>query len=585
MITKQIPYGISDYERVVNESYYYVDKTMYIEKIEQSPSFLFLIRPRRFGKSLLLSMLAAYYDINYADRFEELFGNQYIFNKPTKDRGKYLILSFNFSLIDADPKVVKTSFEEHCTEQCNIFVDNYAHLFSTNFREEYHKRLSVGAQLQYLAHSASYNNLSIYILIDEYDKFTSTILASHGKKLYNDMTHGAGFYRSFFSVLKGMTTGNAAAVQRMFITGVSPLTMDDLTSGFNIGSNVTLEPQFNDIIGFSEQELRTMLDYFKAQGKMPHTVEEIIETIRPWYNNYCFAEECIGNNMYNSDMVLYYLNAYFSSGEIVLQEMIDHNIKTDYNQLNRLVKLDAALGKNFSVIQELAETGQTITAIKRAFPAEELTDTSNFKSLLFYFGLLSIAGTFRGKVVLRVPNLVVRDQLFRYLIEGYKGRFDKSIDIDDIEEVMENMAYQGEWKPVFELFGKRLGDASVVREFIEGEAHVKGFMLAHMSQTNHYIIYPEYEMAKGYADFYFQPNVYLHPEMLYSYIVEIKYLKRDAKDIDITKMRSDASEQLRRYAADPKVGASLGSTQLRLVGVIMKGWEVIDSFELPPPQE
>ncbi|GBU08840.1 hypothetical protein AwDysgo_21710 [Bacteroidales bacterium] len=158
-------------------------------------------------------MLAAYYDINYADRFEELFGNQYIFNQPTKDRGKYLILSFNFSLIDADPKLVKASFEEHCTEQCSIFVDNYEHLFSTNFREEYHKRISVGAQLQYLAHSASYNKLSIYILIDEYDKFTSTILASHGKKLYKDMTHGAGFYSSFFSVLKGMTTGNSAAVQ------------------------------------------------------------------------------------------------------------------------------------------------------------------------------------------------------------------------------------------------------------------------------------------------------------------------------------------------------------------------------------
>ncbi|GBU08192.1 hypothetical protein AwDysgo_15230 [Bacteroidales bacterium] len=530
-------------------------------------------------------MLSDYYDINKAQRFEELFGEQYIFNCPTKDQGKYLILSFNFSLVNTDPDLVQDSFEEHCYRQCLTFVLQYEHLFSAGFKEDTSKLKSVAAILQHIAAEASRNNLSIYIIIDEYDKFTSTLLASYGKKFYHDITHGAGFYRSFFSVLKGMTTGSNAAVKRMFITGVSPLTMDDLTSGFNIGYNITLEPDFNDVIGFSELELRTMLTYFKDQGRIKHEVDEIIDVMRPWYNNYCFAKECLGNNMYNSDMVLYYLVNYFSSGKKMLEEMIDHNIKTYYKQLRRLVKLDAALGKNFSVIEELVEKGETIATINRAFPVDQLADSGNFKSLLFYFGLLSIAGVSGREVILQVPNLVVRDQLFAYLVEEYKIRYGVSIDISELAQLMNAMAYKGEWKPVFEYIATKITEQSGIREFIEGEAHVKSFILAYLSLTKYFIIYPEYEMGKGYADFYFQTTSL---DMKYSYILEIKYIKRDAKDTEstkIAKMREEASEQLLRYAADPKVVATLGSTQLKLIGVVMKGWELVDSFELPLPQE
>lgn len=573
MTAKKIPYGLTDYERIRKEGYYYVDKTRYIEKIEQAASFFFLIRPRRFGKSLFVNMLTWYYDINRKERFQELFGDLYVGLHPTEEQGKYLILNFNFSAVNPDPDQLINSFEWHCHLKFMEFANAYARYFEPDFKENVEKAPSASETFSYIMSKASEQGVPIYLVIDEYDNFSNTILANAGNVSYKSLTHGAGFFRFFFNLIKEGATGNGP-IKRMFITGVSPVTMDDVTSGFNIGNNMSTDARFNGIVGFSEEEVRDMLSYYKREGEIPDEVDALLEIMKPWYDNYCFSEDSLKERMYNSDMVLYYLN-YYLAFHSSPKNMIDNNIRTDYNKLRHLIRLDKTFGMNASIIQEIIANGSITGEIKTAFPAEELTKPDNFKSLLYYFGLLSIQNVKLGRPVLGIPNLTVREQLYTYLIEAYRQAELFDIDLSSLTDRVWRMAYEGDWKPVFEYFASELERQSAIREFIEGEAHIKGFLLAYLGLTRAYIIYPEYESNKGYADFYMQPDLVHQPDMVYSYIVEVKYARRDASEAEVEVLRKEASEQLRRYAFDGKVQRTKGKTQLRLITLVFKAWELV----------
>ena len=269
----------------------------------------------------------------------------------------------------------------------------------------------------------------IYLLIDEYDNFTNTILSSYGQERYREKTHGDGLIRGFFNNVKASTSNAGAAVERLFITGVSPITMDDVTSGFNIGTNISMLPQFNNIIGFSEGEVREMIAYYKDEGSLPEdvTVDGLVKIMKPWYDNYCFSSRKLEERMFNSDMTLYFLNSYLQQ-QLPPEMMVDNNIRTDYNKLRHLVQIDKTFGANASVIQQIVAEGSTTAQIATSFPAEKMTDTENFKSLLFYFGMLSIQGTDFGSAILGIPNLTVREQLYTYLVEAYREA--KMFDLD-----------------------------------------------------------------------------------------------------------------------------------------------------------
>lgn len=576
---KSIPYGLTDYEALVRDNCYYVDKTHYIPKIEQAARFFFLIRPRRFGKSLLLNVLDSYYNINNADRFEHLFGERWIYQHPTDLRAKFLVLRFNFSMVDSNPENIRSSFERHCNMRFLEFCNRYEQFFRPGFREALDKLPQAADKLEYLNTQASEQGLRLYLIIDEYDNFTNAILANFGKEAYREATHGEGFFRYFFNVLKGLTTGNSMALERMFITGVSPITLDDVTSGFNIGSNFTIDERFNSIVGFSETEVRTMLTYYREQGVLKTDVEETIQKMKPWYDNYCFAEACLDEPMYNSDMVLYYLNHALQTGKPP-REMIDKNIRTDYNKLRHLIKTDRELGANFSIIREVVETGRTIVSLSDSFSVEAMTQPDNFKSLLYYFGLLSIGGVEQGDAILTIPNHTVREQLYSFLTDGYADSDIFRIDFHQLGKLVKAMAYTGDWQPVFRYIASELEKQSRIREFIDGEAHVKGFLSAYLGLTNYYLVLPEYELAKGYADFYFQPNPQL-TDMPYAWLLEVKYLKRDEPENRVAVLKKEARIQLLRYASDePVVTATLGNAKLRLITVIFRGWELAGMDEV-----
>ena len=260
--------------------------------------------------------------------------------------------------------------------------------------------------------------------------------------------------------------------------------------------------------------------------------------------------------------------------------MIDQNIRTDYNKLRHVIELDKTFGENASVVQEIIAKGSIATELATSFPAERIVETSNFKSLLFYFGLLSIRSVKMGKTVLEIPNLTVREQMYTYLAEAYRKAGLFSVCINHLSELVGQMAYQGEWQPVFRFFADELQRQSTIREFIDGEAHVKGFLLAYLGLTRGYVICPEYEASKGYADFYMMPDLLHQPDIAYSYIIEVKYLRREATDTELSKVKQEASEQLLRYAADTQVQRTKGDTRLCLITLIFKGWELVEMSEL-----
>ena len=575
---KALPYGISDFPRVMREDYYYVDKTRFIEMLERQPPYLFLIRPRRFGKSLFLAMLEAYYSIDYADRFKELFGELYIGQHPTKRHNSYMVLRFNFSAISSKLEDVECSFSEYCCMVMKNFILKYEHLMGNDVwkvvnPDETNPRQMLSALKEYVSRT---DCPRIYLLIDEYDNFTNTILSSYGQERYREKTHGEGFIRGFFNNIKDSTSNAGAAVERLFITGVSPITMDDVTSGFNIGTNISTLPQFNNIIGFSEDEVREMITYYKDEDALLEdvTVDGLVEIMKPWYDNYCFSEDRLEERMFNSDMALYFLNSYLQLGKAP-KMMVDNNIRTDYGKLRHLVQIDKTFGANASVIQQIIAEGSITAQIATSFPAEKMTDTENFKSLLFYFGMLSIQGTDFGSAILGIPNLTVREQLYTYLVEAYREAKMFDLDLSSFSALVKEMALRGEWEPVFRFFARELERQSAIREFIDGEAHIKGFLLAYLGLTQGYVILPEHESSKGYADFYMMPDLLHQSDIAYSYIVEVKYARRDASDADIALLKRDAAEQLRRYAADEKVLRTKGNTRLELITLVFKGWELV----------
>lgn len=580
---KALPYGISDFPRIRCEDYYYVDKSRFIEMLERQPPYLFLIRPRRFGKSLFLAMLEAYYSIDYAGRFEELFGELYIGQHPTKRHNSYMVLRFNFSAISSKLEDVERSFCEYCCMVMKNFILKYEHLLGSDIwkvvnPDETNPRQMLAALKEYVSRT---DCPRIYLLIDEYDNFTNTILSSYGQERYREKTHGEGFIRGFFNNIKDSTSNAGAAVERLFITGVSPITMDDVTSGFNIGTNISMLPQFNDIIGFSEDEVREMITYYKDENALPVgvTVDELVELMKPWYDNYCFSEDSLEERMFNSDMTLYFLNNYLQLGKVP-KMMVDNNIRTDYSKLRHLIQIDKTFGVNASVIQQIVAEGSITVQIATSFPAEKMTDTENFKSLLFYFGMLSIQGVYRGTPVLGIPNLTVREQLYTYLVEAYSKASIFNVDISHFSSLVMEMAYDGKWESVFRFFARELERQSAIREFIDGEAHIKGFLLAYLGLTQGYVLFPEHESSKGYADFYMMPDLLHQPDIAYSYIVEVKYAKRDASEEDIASLKKEAAEQLVRYAADEKVLRTKGGTKLELITLVFKGWELIIAEKL-----
>ena len=575
---KRIPYGMMNFVDVRNDNCYYVDKTRFIEKVEDANKFFFFIRPRRFGKSLTLSMLRHYYDINAADKFEQLYGDLYIGQHPTPNHNKYLVLYLNFAVINADLGNYRRAMDEQCNTAFNDFCETYRQYLPEGTKEEMNTKTGCPEQLEYLCRAMRNVGVKTYLFIDEYDHFTNNILTDAARlDEYKGETHGTGYLRTFFDTIKA---GTDLSIERVFITGVSPVTLDDLTSGFNIGTNYSLSYGFNEMVGFTEQEVREMLTYYSQQYGFSHSVDELIEVMKPYYDNYCFAEEAYGETtMYNSNMVLSFLYKYIDNRCRIPSRMLDENIRVDYSKLRMLIRKDKEFAHDASVIQTLVSQGFVTGELKEGFPAERIADTDNFVSLLYYFGLVTIGGTYMGDIRFVIPNEVVREQVFTYLLDTYREN-DLVFDSDDIRSREKLLAYRGDFKPFFQYIADSIHTFASQRDRQKGEAFVHGYTLALTSQSRYYRPISELDNQNGYADIFLRPLHEIFSDMGHAYIVELKYLKSQASDADVQTAVEKAKAQVCRYADTVNVNAHIAHTQLHKVYVIYRGVEMVACEEV-----
>ena len=569
---KLLPYGMMNFEDIRLDNYYYVDKTSFIPLIERSDRYFFFIRPRRFGKSLTLNMLQHYYDVRTRDKFDALFGDLYIGKHPTDDRNSYLVLYLNFSGINGELHNYRSGLDAHCNTCFNYFCDIYTEYLPQGIREKLDKKEGAVEQLDVLYHECERAGQKIYLFIDEYDHFTNAILSdADSLRRYTEETHKEGYLRAFFNKVKA---GTYSSIKRCFITGVSPVTMDDLTSGFNIGTNYSLSSKFNQMMGFTEAEVREMLAYYSTKTSFNHTIDELIGLMKPWYDSYCFAQECYGETtLYNSNMVLYFVKNYIDNNGRVPRNMIESNIRIDYEKLRMLIRKDKEFAHDASAIQTLVSQGYITGELKESFPAANIVDSDNFVSLLYYFGMLTISGMYKGKTKLTIPNQVVQEQLYTYLLNTY-NEADLSFSNHEKDELASALAYDGAWQSYFGYIADCLKRYASQRDKQKGEFFVHGFTLAMTAQNRFYRPISEADTQAGYADIFLCPLLDIYPDMQHSYIIELKYAKYKDPEDRVEELRKEGIAQANRYADTDTVQNAVGSTQLHKIVVVYKGMEM-----------
>ena len=577
---KQVPYGVADFVTVIEQNLYYVDKTMFIPELEKQPRNLFFIRPRRFGKSIFLSMLYSYYDCTQSHKFQSLFGNLWIGQHPTPLQGKYQVLFLDFSQITGNIDKLETKFNSYLSINLDAFVRQYSEYYQAEM-EEILAQEDFEEKMELIFKAAKAHQYHLYLIIDEYDNFTNVILNERGENVYHAITHADGFYRDVFKKFKGN-------FERIFMMGVSPVTLDDVTSGFNIGWNISIKPEFDEMLGFSTTDVVEMFTYYKEHGSIPvdSDIDAIVNDMKPWYDNYCFAEEALKKKtrMFNCDMVLYYLRNYMDNG-CSPRQMIDPNTRTDYGKMKKLLQFDKLDGERKGIIRKIAEEEQIVTQLYESFSAYQIPKAEIFPSLLFYYGMLTIKGTRGSKLILGIPNNNVCKQYYGYLEEEYQAK--AYVDVNQLTDYYYDMAYDGKWEEGLRFMADAYAKVSSVRDGIEAERNLQGFFMAYLNLNDYYITAPELELNYGYCDFFLLPDL-THYASQHSYILELKVLsKKDFSAIvegeftedgkPMTKAEKqwrEALDQIHRYAEAPRVEALRQGTKLHLIIMQFEGWEL-----------
>ncbi|MBR0504101.1 MAG: AAA family ATPase [Kiritimatiellae bacterium] len=568
----KIPYGISSFTRLREEGYYYVDKTAYIHTLELCGPFLFFVRPRRFGKSLFISMLESYYDVAAKDRFQALFGDLDIGREPTENASRYQVLTMDFSQVNrgAD-RTLQERFERYIGDCLDAFMFRYGDKYDEDFRRAF-AAADAASKFTKLVTYARTKGYPLYLFIDEYDNFTNAMLRAEGNDSYEAITHGQGFYREWFKAFKGN-------FDRIFMTGVSPVTMDDLTSGFNIASNISQDMACNAMIGFSEAEVLKMYTDFKGTGLYAKGEPcDWVRAIKPWYDGYCFAEEKRGKeSVFNSDMSLYFLQALVKTGKPP-KNWVDRNIATDYAKLQVIADIQRRIDPEraeeiLPPTETLAADGEIAFPLVESFSADQIQNPDNFLSLFYYYGIVSMKERRRGADWFHIPNVCVKRQVFDYLRLHYTHT--RSPNWQEWARLASAFAYDGEWRPFLERLAADFADTNPVRGGIQGEHRIQGYMQAEFGHLDFYDLAPEMELARGFCDFCLFPERHRFGDVTHSYHVELKHSAKDASDAELAAKYEEGVAQLARYRADKSVPSLAHGTTLHQIVFQFKGSELV----------
>ena len=530
---KKLPYGISDYQRLIENEYYYVDKTKHIEKLENlSEPYIIFLRPRKFGKTLFTSTLENYYDIKKADKFEELFKNTYIGKNPTKQKNKYHILKFNFSGIDTtNEETTIKGFKNEIASSIKVFVEKYEMNFIVNTEDEAEGILDNLVK----AFNIQRRNEKIYVIIDEYDHFANELLGFNTNQFKNLVSKN-GKVRKWYEILK---KGTESVIDRIFITGVAPITLDSLTSGFNIGLDITQDRDFNEMMGFTNSELLQMIEDLEITKEEQ---KEILPIMKENYDGYRFSLKA-NEKIYNSNMCLYFLNKYVRFKEIP-DQLIDVNIASDYSKLGSMLDLCKGEEREKIIEKTVSEEGIIGEITAKFNPAIEFTE-KDLVSMLFYLGYLTIGGQEFEMTELKIPNKVMKEIYTEYFMKILSANTNMQITDSEYVEILREIAIEGKIEKLVGLAHKYLENLSN-RDYVKfDEKYVKLIFYCISMNFKVYRIKSEMEVQRKYPDILLIPKD--RSKNYKAVMIEFKYLKKE-EESKLQEKQEEAKKQIEEYA-------------------------------------
>ena len=579
---KTIPYGVSDFINMRRRNGYYVDNTWGIPLLEALPYQLFL-RPRRFGKSLLLSILHYYYDVNYADRFDELFGGTWIHENPTEDRGQFLVLHLDFSKVAGETvEDMQQSFETKCRIALNAFREAYKNIIPEDVQKEMAKQTTFMDALDILTSNPSFKSTQrLFILIDEYDNFSNRLLAQSGEDAYRELCHGTGFFKSFFALLKAQNQ----AITNILLTGISPMTLDDVTSGFNIAENISQSPKLATLCGFTHCQIHEMLDYYAEADQFPLDRDQAFQLVTDWYDHYRFSQD-VSEQVCNPVLLLGFMRSCMIHKHFP-RDMVDENLRTDYHKLRHIVTTNGQLNGKFNALERLVTEGSVTAKLIRSFQAETLTRPESFLSLLFYYGMVTIGEEINGKLQMTTPNQLMRQFTADFLLNGYKDACKVDTRVDELADKLGDMAFNGDWRPAVELAAQVLKEILTVRDLLDGEKAVQSALAALLSSGSAFAVRTKHRVGFGFADLAIAPRIITFPNIQYGALIEVKYIKKSEKVEDGAKavLLAEAKSQLEHYAEDNNLAEMwklkpTGTVTLIRLALVFHGEELLFAEEI-----
>jgi Predicted AAA-ATPase/PD-(D/E)XK nuclease superfamily len=541
----RIPYGESNFKEVIFGNYYYIDRTNYIQELENNASnFVFYLRPRRFGKSLIVSMLHHYYGMEHQANFERLFGRLAIGKNPTEKANKFMVLRFEFSRISTiNAEKTFEGFLDNTRHGIALFLKVYEKHFTEQQIADILHQDSPVRMLKELFTAHKINEIAhpIYVLIDEYDHFANELI-SFNFPLFLQMVGRNGFVRKFYETIK--TATGDGIVKGLFVTGVSPITLDSMTSGFNIANNLTLENRFHQMMGFEEKEVKELL---RLIGVPKNKLTIVIEDMRSWYNGYLFHPEA-KNRVYNPDMVMYFANKYQSSGKYP-DRLMDINIASDYGKIRNLFNIQGREEENVEVLRTFMESGSVTSDVVTQFSFERPFEPRDLVSLLFYMGFLTIGKGVLSAYEFRFPNFVIEQLYAEYFISIVQRHNNLPIQNEPINRAIRDLATTGNPQPLFDHVKLILTTLSTrdAQRFHEGS--LKAIFVSLLFHQQFYYIHSEFESERGYVDVFLEAIRTYKPN--YEVAFELKYLKKGSDD-NIEKHLDEAEIQLNNYMVSKK---------------------------------
>ena len=573
----KIAYGEASFDNLKSQGATYIDKTMFIPLMEIHTKFFF-IRPRRFGKSLWISVLQAYYDVAKSDKFDTLFDGLYIKDNPTDYKNSYLILKFDFSGINTEnEESLKSDFTFRIRRQVISFFKYYKSFFNDVFLgsiEENFKNLSSSQLIARIKDEVKLIDKKLYVLIDEYDHFANK-LASEGRESFiKNIMSSAGFVREFYEQLK--IASGEGVIERFFITGVSPIMLDELSSGFNITSDMTTDIDFNEMLGFTSDEVKGLLNKVGDERYLDKSKDEVFQDMVHYYNGYRFCDEA-EKTLFNSDMVLYFLEYFNRRG--YPKELLDENVKTDYNKLRGLIIGTSGKEKLQSIIEEInLNSSLSLTLVKRFNFSQRFSD-NELKSLLFYLGLL----TFSNKPnQFAIPNYVIRTLYWEYLRKFLEESLTIEFDMRLLNNAIYGMAETGDPSGLKELavdfFQKKLSSYDYTNF---SEKHVKFLFVCYFTLSKLYNIISEREISeRKRIDLLFEAHPAYYEYVQFNFILEFKYIRKEDSESVALKKKEDAIKQAAEYYEIYKRDFKQFGRGLRSVAMLVSHTKEVEVIEV-----